>query len=105
VESGCCERCVLDTADDAVGKTDITVWLKDGTEKGLALYVGSKLGKSWTKYKRENGDKAEREVVDLVLSMDKPRTPGNKRWYGVEDLEAIIGSKDVESYGEDEIPY
>lgn len=103
VESGCCEKCVLDTADDAVGKTDITVWLKDGTEKKLALYVGSNRGGAWTKYKREHRGDVSEDLIDLVLSMDKPRSPGNKRWYGVEDLGAIIGA--TVSVEEDEIPY
>jgi len=90
VESGNFSQCVLSTASDAIGKTDLTVWTKQGKEIKIALRIGGDYSQGWSDYKRQRRNGYEGVIaIDLILPMERPRSPGNKRWYQPGDLEVL----------------
>lgn len=91
VETGRFDKCVIDTVADAVGKTDITVWPTLGGDPiRVALYTDNKYSKERTEYKRLFRGSAPVGTIDVTLKMDRPRQPGNKRWYNQADLNPIF---------------
>jgi len=89
VESGKFAYCMLDTAQDAVSKRDITVCTKDRLSVGIALSIATKESHKWMRHKRQCRGRASGIVVPILLSMDKPRKPGNKRWYSIDDFKPL----------------
>jgi len=91
VETGRFDRCVVSTKDDVVGKTDISVWAIDAdTPIQVALHVDNEYTRRWTAYKRSARGDVPTGLVDVMLTLDRPRRPGNKRWYTVEDLTLVL---------------
>jgi len=90
IETGKFDYCLLDTTDDAVSKQDISAWTKDGIHIGIALFIASESSKRWVKYKREHRGAPNKETIDVPLSMDRPRSPGNKRWYSIDDFDPVF---------------
>lgn len=91
VESGRFDKCILDTADDACGKTDISVWpVMNGDPIKIALYSGSKESRRRTAYKRSHRGIVDPSAIDVILPMDRPKYPGNKRWYTMDDLQPVF---------------
>lgn len=87
--------CTIDIAEDVYSKTDLTVWSKNKDKYKIALHVDSEYCKKWTKYKKSVRGKPV-DVIDVVLTMDRPRKPGNKRWYTIEDLEPLLPTQVLE---------
>jgi len=95
VESGQFARCTLDTAQDAYSKTDLTVWTCEGDSVKIALSAGNKYSQKWARYKRRVRGGA-RGAISVLLSMSRPKFPGNKRWYRLEDLIPVFEILEVE---------
>lgn len=94
VETGAFRSCVIDTALDAVGKTDISVTTSCGSVLSVALSVDSPNGRHAYDHKRKWRGVAKDAII-LRLPMDRPRTPGNKRWYNKDDLHPILDAAGV----------
>lgn len=96
VESGRFARCTLDTLEDVVSKVDLSVTSKEGVCLGIALRAGSLSAKRWAVHKKmhRGGYGNTEDVIEVPLSMDRPREPGNKRWYSVEDFEEVFKALD-----------
>lgn len=95
VESGRFARCTLDTLEDVVSKVDLSVTSKEGVCLGIALMAGTSSGKRWAVHKniyREGW--GDWNVIEVPLPMDRPREPGNKCWYNVEDFEVVFKALD-----------
>ena len=91
VETGLFARCSIDTVADAVGKADITVWpTLGGTAIKIGLRAGTRYCDARTEYKRRYRGATDAEMIDIVLDMGRPQSPGNKRWYSVDDLQPVI---------------
>ena len=96
VESGEFDRCFLDTADDVVGKTDLSVWRRDGQYFRINLAVGSHRAKQWAEHKRLfRGECNEGLRIELPCRLPKQQ-PSNKRWYRLEDF-AVLFDRQPES--------
>lgn len=91
VETGKFDYCVLDSTSDAIGKTDLTVKSGDYVVR-VALSVDSPQANYAKDYKnRYRGGLAEGDIFTARLPMNmRPRSPGNKRWYCVDDFKPII---------------
>jgi len=74
-----------------VGKADITVWpTLGGTAIKIGLRAGTRYCDARTEYKRKYRGATDAEMIDIVLDMGRPQSPGNKRWYSVDDLQPVI---------------
>jgi len=90
VETGQFEQCIIDTAEDAVGKTDLTLQSKSGEMYHVALRVGSEYTDSWQSRKAQRGERPA-DTIEIILPCDeRPKGPGNKRWYEIEDFAALL---------------
>lgn len=91
VESGEYDSCAVDSARDAVGKTDLTV-SKGPEVKRIALVIGSPEGRADREYKlkyRATPDGVE--CIDIYLDKEhRPVGIGNKRWYNIGDLQDVL---------------
>ena len=90
VETGLFSRCLIDVIEDTVGKTDISVWTKGGGRIPIALHAGNRYAQAWTSYKRDHRGNTEESLVDVELAMERDRSPGNKRWYNLDDLGKVV---------------
>lgn len=89
VETGLFDACYIDPLEDAKSKTDITVWTKDRRSISIALYWGGAYSRRRTEYKRlVRGGPVN--AVDVILPEDRPRAPGNKRWYETQDFAPVL---------------
>lgn len=93
VEGGMFDSCVLNSTEDAIGKSDLILTSGD-RELRLAL-IGPEEAASTDrayKVKHRNSGTSDVECIDIVLPREYPRSPGNKRWYQKQDLmRAIMG--------------
>lgn len=96
VESGEVEKCTLDTLDDVVSKIDLSVTSKDDLRIGIALRAGSFEAQKWAVHKKAHrgGSANNMHVVEVPLPMDRPKCPGNKRWYRTEDFGEVFKALD-----------
>lgn len=88
--------CVLDSTEDAIGKTDLTLRQNEIMHR-IALQIGTKSGIDNRKYKckhRNGGQEIER--IEIWLPMSRSRTPGNKRWYELDDFSKLLGQMESE---------
>lgn len=94
-ETGLFDSCIVETDRDAIAKVDMTVTTK-GHRLALALR-GPTPDATWAKqYKaqyRNNGQ--ARDAIELALSIRKPRSPGNKRWFDAEEVVTAILTHDL----------
>lgn len=85
-ESGMFDRCILNSAEDAIGKTDLIVFSRE-LEYRLALIGPTEYAKGDRQYKLQHrGNSDNRTCIEIVLPMTYPKTPGNKRWYNRGDV-------------------
>jgi len=87
-EAGWFDVCVVDTYQDAVGKTDLLLKHGDVTIR-VALIGPTDKAQSDRKYKVENRDSAMGNPIEVSMGFDRPRSPGNKRWYDLDDFKAL----------------
>jgi len=95
-ETGYFDKCVLDTAKDAVGKTDLIAWpaLARPPIK-IGLQIETTYALEWQKHKRTYRGAADPDMIDVYLSMKKPKRPGNKRWFDLGDLSLVFDAIQV----------
>jgi hypothetical protein len=89
VDSGRFDRCVIDTAVDAIGKVDITIFPFNSLPIKIGLFPDTEESRKWRAHKAKYRGVGT-EMVDLVLSMDREQSPGGKRWYNRGDLAVIL---------------
>ena len=90
----CCS-CVLNSAEDAISKTDLIV-TSGGTSYRLALIGPTVNAIQDRQYKLTNRGNGEDTSIEIVLPADYPRNPGNKRWYRKADvMRAILHTQHV----------
>ena len=86
--SGRFDYCVLDSYKDAIGKTDLTLVRGQQSWK-VALQIDSDAAKRARIYKDTyRGQSAN--CLTVPLSFSRPRAPGNKRWYCIEDFSELF---------------
>lgn len=89
------DTCVWNSNDDVAYKTDL--FFKRGDKSVHAdLFIGSHIGQSCRRYKRENRGQPDEEHISVPLTMDRPRTPGNMRWYTLRDFFHVIRALGME---------
>lgn len=89
VESGRFDACVLDSADDAIGKTDLTVTAGDATFR-LALIGPTAQAATDRAYKIERRSTDRSACIEIAMQIGAPKSPGNKRWHKAPDVLAAI---------------
>jgi len=90
VEEGDFDECFLDTLEDYVGHSDLTL-VRNGTRIKIGLRIGSRHAQQDRSYKLTHR-KADQSVVDVPLPLDRPMDArSNKRWYEWSDLSRLIG--------------
>lgn len=91
VETGMFDSCVLNSTEDAIGKTDLIVTC-GAREIRLALIGPTDSALSDRQYKmvyRNNGER-DTTCVEVVLSKEYPMHPGRKRWFRKQDIMQAI---------------
>lgn len=96
-ESGKFAYCVLDSIKDAVGKVDISVHALNGQSVNIALYNDSKRALNWTVYKRTYRGEVK-DVIDVLLPMERAKGIGNKRWYEVSDFAHVYTALGIDYF-------
>ncbi len=85
-ESGWFDICVIDSYADALSKVDLTLVSPYSTVK-VALLGPKEQASIWRSYKlncRAGTDDAH--AIAVKMPENRPRNPGNKRWYQIEDF-------------------
>lgn len=99
VESGRFARCLINSTEDVVGKTDLIVYTKNGQRLDLALRVDSPRSNYWAGQKQVNvsGMRGVNEgTIDLLLPYSgRERGVGNKRWYNYDDLKPVFDAAGI----------
>jgi len=96
-ESGMFNTCILNSTEDAIGKTDLIV------QSGQRLYRIALLGPtinatSDRAYKiKHRGSDTDCECVEIQMPSHYAKTPGNKRWFKRTDIMNAILSANQES--------
>lgn len=91
VETGMFDTCVLNSAEDAISKTDLIV--TSGPKAYRLALIGPTINAIQDRqYKLANRGNGEDTSIEIVLPSEYPRQPGNKRWYRKSDvMRAILG--------------
>ena len=90
-ETGKFSICYMDSIDDAISKSDITIFSNDNSKFHIALSIGTKKANDYCRYKTQNRHGTNViETVRVELPMTRERSPGNKRWYCLEDFNLIL---------------
>lgn len=92
-ELGWFDRCTLDAYEDAIGKSDLTMY-RDGRVFKLALGGPTPRAREDRIYKlnhRNNGatNKVGAIELEFFMDLDRARSPGNKRWFTLSDFERL----------------
>jgi hypothetical protein len=94
-ETGYFKKCILDAYKDAAEKTDLTV-STDGAEYKIALYASTKQSLRDRNYKiLYRGGAGQGVIYEVPLPMNRPKAPGNKRWYKIEDFNQLIEAERI----------
>lgn len=81
-ETGYFSRCILDSFEDAIQKSDITASTPSGIDIHVALVGPTAHAKKWAKYKENyRRGKDAKKCVELAMNKKWPTTSGNKRWF------------------------
>jgi hypothetical protein len=91
-ESGMFDACILNSTEDAVGKSDLIVRSKNRTVR-IALLGPTSRAQEDRQYKiahRNNG--AASDCVEIVMPEEYERDPGNKRWFKRSDIMSALMS-------------
>jgi hypothetical protein len=87
-KAGWFDQCLLDTVEDVVSKADLTF-----IGAGFSASVNLKGPATRSSREAEAWKRAHRgwdpNVHQITLPMSRPRNPGNKRWYSLEDFRCI----------------
>lgn len=83
------DTCLIDPVRDAYSKADL-ILIKDESLTKIALLGPFDAIRDRT-YKRKNrGNRNDYEsIYEFILPKDRPRSPGNKRWWKLSDFEII----------------
>lgn len=88
-ESGMFEMCFLSATEDAIGKSDLV--LRSGSkELRLALLGPTSQAGDDRKYKIGHRNNGEAGCIEVQLSLNYPKNPGNKRWFKKSDVMKAI---------------
>lgn len=92
VEAGGFHTCILDSTQDAIGKTDLTL-VQRGISYHVALLIDSANSVGDRRYKlgHRSGD-APADCIEIRLPLSREKTPGNKRWYSPADVIDAMGN-------------
>lgn len=91
VETNLFAKCLIDIKQDTISKTDLIVWYEPNKKPiRIALSIDSDYNRVWLDYKRNTRGDIPKGLIDLKLPMDRKRSPGNKRWYNIDDLNPVI---------------
>lgn len=85
IESGKFRECRMSSTDDVVLKCDLLAVCYDGTELRIGL-VGPGEEAAENSYFRKGGE----GIIRVQMSWDRPKNPGNKRWFCAGDFEVIF---------------
>lgn len=94
-ETGLFDSCIVETDRDAISKVDMIV-TTEGHRLSLAIRGPTEDATRAKNYKgkyRNTGD--SRNAIELALSIRKPRSPGNKRWFDAEEVVTAILTHDL----------
>lgn len=93
------DTCEISAYADVVSKNDLVLTKDDNTTK-VAL-IGPKQAIPDRQYKKSHRGRAAdyHNVIEVILPSDRPRKPGNKRWYCLNDFYCIEPRK-IESNGQ-----
>lgn len=81
------DTCWLDSLDDAIGKTDITLKKGNRTVR-VALRMGTQKAAADRRYKVAHRGGTP-DCIEIPLPSDRPWEPGHKIWYRLSDLECL----------------
>jgi len=89
-EAGWFDVCILDSYSDAIGKTDLTL-IKGNTRRKVGLIGPTSQAREDFEYKQNNRDANSnlRDMVTVQLPSSRPKEPGNKRWYKLDDFRRL----------------
>lgn len=86
------DSCVLNTTEDAVGKTDL-ILTSGNKEIRLALHCESATSDRQYKLQYRHTEVRDLSCINVILPKAYPRSPGNKQWYTLQlVMSAIIGN-------------
>lgn len=99
VESGQFARCLINSEEDVVGKTDLIVYTKKGQRLDLALRIDTNRSRRRAAKKQENlsGMRGVNDAaIDVPLPFDeREKGAGNKRWYNYDDLKPVFDAAGI----------
>lgn len=91
-DTGAFEMCLMSATEDAIGKSDLV--LRSGSrEFRIALQINTSQSRNDRQHKKLNRNNDEPDCIEVWLSLDEPKAPGNKRWYRKTDVIGAITSK------------
>jgi hypothetical protein len=94
-ESGLFDSCIVETDRDAISKIDMVV-MADGHRLALAIRGPTPDATRAKAYKdKYRGNGQATNAIELALSIKKPRSPGNKRWFDAEEVITAILTHDL----------
>lgn len=84
-ESGMFEMCLLSATEDAIGKSDLI--LRSGNkELRIALLGPTPRASKDREFKIAHRGTGDDKCIEIKLSLDSPKSPGNKRWFRKPDV-------------------
>lgn len=94
-ETGLFDSCIVETDRDAISKIDMTV-TAEGHRLSLAIRGPTPEATRAKAYKdKYRGIGQAAKAIELALSINKPRAPGNKRWFDAEEVVTAILTHDL----------
>lgn len=97
-ESGMFDTCVLNSLEDAIGKTDLMVRSKQRILRIAFLGpTDSAVSDRAYKMQHRNGGQ-DVHCVEIQMPKEYPRQPGNKRWFRRSDIMSAMLAADADSY-------
>jgi hypothetical protein len=93
VETGVFQTCIVDSVLDAVKSIDILVTTRCGQSIPIALRSGSPWAVEAFERKCSSEGRAGKPpdgACMLILPRERPRNPGNMRWYTIDDLRPVL---------------
>lgn len=98
-ETGMFDRCIMDTYDDATGKSDITV-TGHGVDCRIALIGPTKYATQDRTFKEQHraGYEDANKSVLVQMPEERERQPGNKRWYRPSDFLRVYTALSMDYY-------
>lgn len=94
-ETGLFDSCIVESDKDAIAKIDLTVTVQDHRLPLAIRGPTEKAAQSRTYKRTMRGSGHEVQSIELALSIRKPRTPGNKRWFDAEEVVTAILTHDL----------